>query len=173
MNIQPASTVLRRIYVSPACFLVFLVRKGPCTSLGFVDQRYEKVQGVDRQGWIFVGGGLRARFCQVLLWDFFLKLQRKNGSCQCKKSTGIVNCELSPQKTHYNLHYKFPGTWSCQIISTESFLMPNPLSWGLLGKFLTSLAVNGDQSCVIWGGFECGGPNSEDFCSVFLAKLLP
>ena len=74
------------------------------------------------------------------VWEIFvLKLQRNNWSCQymsvllamyrpcCKKSTGIVNRELSPQKTNH----KFPGTWSSQIIFTKSFLMPNPLSWGL------------------------------------------
>ena len=167
MNIQPASTVLRRIYVSPVFFGIFGEERamhiaGICWPAIWKSSRRWSTRMDFCWGW--AASQVLPGFCEI----FVLKLQRKNGSCQCKKSTGIVNCH------HEKTNYKFPGTWSSQIIFTESFLMPNTLSWGLLGKIPKSLAINGDpQNCVTWGGFQCGGPNSEDFCSAFFAKLLP
>lgn len=157
MNIQPASTVVRRIYVSAAFFRYFWWGKGHAHRWDLLTSDMKKFKAlIDKDGFL-LGVGCEPGFARFL-WDSCFAIAKKKRIMSVQKVHW--NCELSPQKTHY----KFPGTWSSQIIFTKSFLMPNPLSWGLLGRFPKSLAVNGDpRNCVTSGGFECGGQTVKVF----------
>ena len=103
----------------------------------------------------FVGGGLRARFCQVFVRFLFCNCKDKTDHVSAKSPLELWTVTTKIQVTNFQVHDHLRS--SSQNI-TELFLMPNPLSWSLLGKFPISLAINGDpQNCVTWGGFQCGG----------------